>query len=286
MPCYNPITAWRKKHVDPKSGKRGITFTRSQGVVELELQIPCGRCMGCRIRKSIDWAMRCVHESQMHDENCFITLTYDEEHLPKDGSLNKKHFQDFMKRLRKAKHPSKIRFFMCGEYGEQLERPHYHAILFNCDFSDKKPIKYSNKSILYTSKQLETLWGKGHVSIGQANYTTAAYCARYTTKKIFGEKAEDWYQGRQPEYAQMSLRPGLGKDYAIKFQEELKRNDSVVMNGREYPLPSYYEWVFDDLEHQKRIRKSKINKEENTISRLRVKEEIKLNKDKLYGNER
>ena len=282
MPCYNPLTAWRKQHVDPRTGKRGITFTRSQGVAEMELSIPCGKCMGCRIRKSIEWALRCVHECAMYEENCFITLTYDEEHVPKDGSLNKKHFQDFMKRFRERVKPLKIRFFMCGEYGEQLQRPHYHAIIFNYDFKDKKPFKYSNKSVLYTSELLSDLWPFGFSTVGQANYTTAAYTARYTTKKIFGDQAAEHYQGREPEFCQMSLRPGIGYDYAVKYADELRQHDSIVHNGKEYALPRYYDLVFEDLDEQKRKRKSKIDRHNSTIERLRVREEVAESKVKIW----
>ena len=282
MPCYNPLTAWRKKRVDPETGKRGITFNRSQGIAEMELSIPCGKCMGCRIRKSIEWALRCVHESQMYEQNCFITLTYDEENVPSDGSLNKKHFVDFMKRLRKHVHPKKIRFFMCGEYGEQLGRPHYHAIIFNHDFEDRKPFKYTNKSILYTSESLSKLWPYGFVTVGEANYTTAAYVARYTTKKIFGDAAVEHYGSKLPEFCQMSLRPGLGFDYCVKYKDELQAKDSVVLNGREYPLPSYYDLVFEDLERQKSKRKNKIDTENSTIARLRVREKVAESKRELW----
>ena len=283
MPCYNPLTAWRKQRLDPKTGKRGITFNRSQGVADMELSIPCGKCMGCRIRKSVEWALRCVHETQMYESNCFITLTYDDDHLPADGSLKKKHFQDFMKRLRQKVSPRKIRYFMCGEYGSELQRPHYHALIFNYDFPDKEPFKYSNNSVLYTSSQLSELWPFGFVTIGEANYTTASYCARYTLKKIFGDDADAHYNGKTPEYCQMSLRPGLGYDYCIKYYDELKQNDSIVMNGREYPLPRYYDFVFDEIENQKNKRKNKVNAENSTIARLRVREKVCESKLKLKG---
>lgn len=284
MPCYNPLRAWRKARLDSETGKRGITFNRSQGLVDMELSIPCGKCLGCRIRKVIDWSLRCVHESSMYDENCFITLTYDDKNCPLDGSLNKKHFQDFMKRLRKYAHPQKVRFFMCGEYGSELGRPHYHAILFNFDFKDKKKFKYSNKSVLYTSEKLSELWPYGFSTVGEANYTTAAYCARYSYKKIFGEKADSHYAGREPEYCLMSLKPGLGKEYCIKYYDELKRNDSIVMNGREYPLPRYYLSLFSEIEQEDLKRKRhQVKESEKTIARLRVKEKVMESKLTMKG---
>ena len=285
MTCYNPLTAWRKARLDPNTGKRGITFNRSQGLIDMELSIPCGKCMGCRIRKSIDWALRCVHESLLYQDNCFITLTYDEDHLPEDGSLNKKHFQDFMKRLRKhAQH--RIRYYMCGEYGSELQRPHYHAIIFNHDFADKKPHKYTAKSVLYTSESLSKLWPFGFSTVGAVNYTTAAYCARYTTKKIFGPNSGLHYGNKQPEFSQMSLRPGIGYGYCVKYENELRAKDSIVLNGREYPLPKYYEMVFEDLDKQKAIRKNKIDKANSTIERLRVREKVSESKRKIYERAR
>ena len=175
---------------------------------------------------------------------------------------------------------------MCGEYGSELERPHYHAIIFNHDFDDKKPIKYSNNSILYTSEQLQQLWPYGYVSIGDANYTTAAYVARYSVKKIFGEDAESHYQGKHPEYISMSLRPGIGYDYIVKYEDELRQHDSVTLNGREYPLPSYYDLVFEDLDRQKAKRRSKVDKENSTIARLRVRETVAEGKRKLWQTPR
>jgi hypothetical protein len=127
MACTRPLNAYQMP-----SGK--IFFTPSRGAKFI--QLPCGQCIGCRLAHSRDWATRCVHEAHMHDHNCFITLTYSPENLPEGGTLVRKHFTDFMKRLRKALAVDdiSIRFFGCGEYGSKLERPHYHAIIFGYDF--------------------------------------------------------------------------------------------------------------------------------------------------------
>ena len=282
MPCYSPMRAWYTGEVNPDTGKKRITFRRSNALVDQELSLPCGKCMGCRIRNSVNWALRCMHEAQSHEENCFITLTYSDEYLPKGGTLVKKHFQDFMKRLRKEVYPKKIRFYMCGEYGSELERPHYHALIFGHDFEDKEKFKYSRKSILYTSKTLESLWPFGFSTVGALTYETAAYTAKYTTKKIYGDKAAAHYQGRVPEYATMSLRPGIGLDYFNKYQKELHEHDSVVANGREYPLPRFYTDKFDDeLRNELKFRRKKqllADKENNTIARLRVREKVTQSK--------
>lgn len=277
MPCYNPLRAWYTGSVNQETGKREVTFSRNNGLVDRELSLPCGKCIGCRIKYSQDWAIRCVHESQLYEQNSFLTLTYDDDYLPKDGSLNKKHFVDFMKRLRKSIQPKKIRYFMCGEYGEQLDRPHFHAIIFNHDFSDDRvEFKYRKSSILYTSEALNKLWPYGFSSIGSVTYATAAYVAKYAIKKITGELAEYHYQGKTPEYAQMSRMPGIGTEYFNRYRDEIFQHDSIVLNSREYPIPRFYTNKFEEEEIKtlKSNRVKKINTSENTIARLRVKEKI------------
>ena len=161
MPCYHPIPAYRSPRcLDLKSGKPKIFFKEIQvkawpGYESFE--VPCGQCIGCRLERSRQWAMRCCHEASLYDLNCFITLTYDPEHLPPDGSLVLDHFQRFMKRLRK-RFGSGIRFFHCGEYGEKFARPHYHACLFNFDFPDKVLYTIRDEIRLYRSAILEELW--------------------------------------------------------------------------------------------------------------------------------
>ena len=145
MPCYHPLTAYYGCQVN-ESGKRSLVFSLDKAWVDVPLQVPCGRCIGCRLDRSLSWAVRCIHESSLYDENCFITLTFDNEHLPKaclkcrtvDGSLCVCQFQNFMKRFRQFVSPRVIRFFHCGEYGVKFSRPHHHACIFNYDFPDKK----------------------------------------------------------------------------------------------------------------------------------------------------
>lgn len=228
MPCYHPLQGYRSK-ADGKS----IVFNPAYGWVDRPITIPCGQCIGCRLERSRQWAMRCVHESQLHEDNSFITLTYDNEHLPEDRSLHKEDFQDFMKRLRKKFVPKNpfdkktqknkydafmkkhgIRYYHCGEYGEQCKncgqnkmtcesttkcweptfgRPHYHAILFGIDFDDKELYTIINGERLYKSDTLSRIWGKGFVSIGSVTFESAAYVARYVMKKINGKDKEDHY---------------------------------------------------------------------------------------------
>ena len=144
MPCYFPLQATFSLRSD---GKKDIRFSNVNAelfkaglkpVGDNNLSLPCGRCMGCRLERSRQWAVRCLHESKCYDDNCFVTLTYSPEHLPKGGTLVRKHLQDFIKRLRTANLDRKIRVFYCGEYGSELSRPHYHLCLFNFDFLDKE----------------------------------------------------------------------------------------------------------------------------------------------------
>jgi hypothetical protein len=184
MACYKPLTAYQ-------CADRSIIWREIPGAdVVRTLSLPCGQCVGCRLERSRQWAVRCMHEAQMHTSNCFITLTYAPEFIreAKDLSLNYEHFQLFMKRLRKRFTGKTIRFYMAGEYGELRDRPHFHACIFGLDFEDKKFLKRTETgSILYTSKILEELWPYGYSSIGDVNFESAAYVARYIMKKVNGK---------------------------------------------------------------------------------------------------
>jgi hypothetical protein len=152
-----------------------------------EITLPCRQCIGCLLERSRQWAIRSMHEASLHIKNCFITLTYRPEDLPPFGSLDYKHFQLFMKRLRKKFTGQKIKFYMCGEYGENLSRPHYHACLFGFSFPDL--VRYHKTPTgdqLYTSVILNDLWGKGSCTVGEVNFKTAGYTARYCLKKLNG----------------------------------------------------------------------------------------------------
>lgn len=206
MPCYKPLDAWRP---DISSGVKKLIFQYNPKLCSSpmpELQVPCGRCVGCRLERSRQWALRCIHEARMHKQNCFITLTYNDENLPADKSLHYEDFQKFMKRLRR-KFGEGVRFYMCGEYGENLGRPHFHACLFGVDFADKKLWRKSpSGAFLYRSATLEQLWPFGYSSIGDVTFETAAYVARYIMKKITGEAAELHYRFFRP-FNRGDIRP-------------------------------------------------------------------------------
>lgn len=231
-----------------------------------------------------------MHEISLHEENCFITLTYNPEHYPESGSLDITHFQKFMKRLRK-KSMSKIRFYHCGEYGDQLGRPHYHAILFGYDFNDKKLYKQINGRNLYTSQILSEIWGKGFCTVGTATFESACYVARYLLKKQTGPTAEEYYSrvdpetgevlALKPEYTTMSRRPGIGSNWFKQFKTDVYPEDEMVVNGVKTRPPKYYDTQyeisdpqeFENLKNQ-RIRKSIKYEINNTPDRLAVRETI------------
>ncbi len=281
MPCYHPLDAGRDR-----AGK--ITFD-SRKTVGFSMKLPCGQCRGCRLERSRQWAMRCVHEASLYEDNCFITLTYSDEFLPLDGSLVKKHFQDFMKRLRARFCERRIRFFHCGEYGAKYRRPHYHACLFNFDFADKQMFKVSNGHRLYTSDDLALCWPFGISSVGALTFESAAYVARYIMKKITGDAADDHYRGVHsetgeltallPEYTTMSRRPGIGRDWYERFRGDVYPGDDVVLRGRSMRPPRYYDCLYELEEPEdfarikaERVRAGYRAKDDCTPERLAVRE--------------
>lgn len=251
MPCYHPLTAYKSKFVND-SGKRSLVFNPgpSAAWTGVAYKLPCGQCIGCKLERSRQWAIRCVHEASLHEQNSYITLTYDDRYLPMDGSLQVRDFQTFMKRLRKHIHPQKIRFFHCGEYGEENGRPHYHACLFGYSPADRTFWKTERGNDLYVSDTLQQLWGLGHISIGEVTFESAAYVARYITKKITGARAEKYYEGRKPEYVTMSRRPGIAQPWLEKFKSDVFPSDEVIIRGKRMPPPRFYVSKLSDEERE------------------------------------
>jgi hypothetical protein len=296
MPCYHPLQGYRAR------GGKHIVFNPKDGWIDQKVQVPCGQCIGCRLERSRQWAMRCMHEASLYEDNCFITLTYNNDHLPKDGSLHKEHFQKFMKRLRKKHQNKTIRFYHCGEYGEKFRRPHYHAILFNHDFGDKKLFKTEKEIRLYTSKELEELWPYGFNTIGDVTFESAAYTARYIMKKQTGKSAEKHYENVDietgeihkilPEYNTMSRRPGIGTEWFKKYNKDVYPKDFVTIRGKKLKPPKFYDRMYEhqypeDFEKIKDKRLELMNKnwKDNTPDRLRQKEIVKKAQlDKLKRN--
>lgn len=249
MPCYYPISAFRT--VD---GSIVFNELRKHDIVST-LSLPCAQCVGCRLERSRQWAIRCIHEASLHDDNCFITLTYNDDNLPPDNSLNYRHFQLFMKRLRFCFPFQKIRFYMAGEYGEQFGRPHFHACIFGLNFDDKVLLRKSpSGSMLYRSSVLEELWTYGYSSIGDVTFESAAYVARYIMKKITGNNSATHYEGvdtstgevitRTPEFNKMSLKPGVGAGWYGLYKSDVYPHDYVVIKGKKLKPPKYYDKLF------------------------------------------
>ena len=225
----------------------------------------------------------------MHESNCFVTLTYDAEHLS-GPSLHYPDFQRFLKRLRRRS-SSAVRFYMAGEYGELNARPHYHALLFGFDFLDKLYIgKSPGGSKLYRSSMLEDLWPFGFSSVGDVNFESAAYVARYCMKKVTGEAAVKHYEvidedgvvsSRSPEFNRMSLKPGVGANWFKRFQSDVYPHGMVVVNGVECRPPRYYDKLFerdDGVEYGllqfRRDLEARALAHDNTPERLEVKRKV------------
>lgn len=291
VPCFHPLNGFRARGSGP------VLFVKPLEIWSSPISVPCGQCIGCKRERSRQWAVRMVHEASMHADNCFLTLTYSPEFLPSDMSLNKRHWQLFAKRMRKACGP--FRFFHCGEYGEEFGRPHYHAIIFGYDFPDKVFFSYSGDEKIYTSDLLTSLWGLGQCKVAGVSFESAAYVARYALKKISGDSADRHYSRVHPvtgeeyllerEYATMSRRPGIARDWFLKFGNEVFPCDEVISRGFSSRPPRYYDSllsvsepsVFDSI---KRKRLSEISKHAAncTGERLKVRERCAKAKLSLF----
>lgn len=279
MPCFRPLKGYRAKSRN-ENGKRPVVFSWREGFYDTPIDIPCGQCIGCRLERSRQWAVRCVHEASLYADNCFITLTFNDANIPEDGSLDVRHFQLFMKRLRK-KYGENIRFFHCGEYGAHKGRPHYHACLFNFDFPDKVLWSIRDGVRLYRSDSLQSLWPFGFSTIGEVTFESAAYVARYIMKKVTGDAADSHYDGRKPEYTTMSRRPGIGSGWFEKYSSDVYPSDFVVINNKKVKPPRYYNGLYEltdaeGMEIIRRGRKKRVRERGvDGSDRLRTRELVK-----------
>ncbi len=292
MPCYSPIVAWRSRDRGA-SGKALLTFKKEQGV-GFKLNLPCGQCIGCRLEKSRQWAMRCVHEASLYEANSFITLTYNDENLPKDRNLNKEHWKLFMKKLRNRFPETKIRYYHCGEYGTWCRdcdksekscrcdhflpgpgRPHYHACIFNFDFADKVYFKTINGQRLYTSDVLANTWGFGFCTVGDVTFESAAYVPRYIMKKVTGDMADEHYRvadkdtgevyDLEPEYTTMSRGGtgglgGIGSEWYRRYKSDVFPSDEVIIRGKNMKPPKFYDEIYkvEDPQAYERMKDNRV----------------------------
>lgn len=340
MACYHPITAWmpvfsqllpqlsNSQFADIVSASSGSlnarrlyfakngyrparpVFRKPKNLVNYrEIQVPCGKCIGCRIARCKDWAARCWHESQQYSNNLFLTLSYAPEYLPvnADGRpvVKVSDFQSFMKRFRQwqVRHGyESCRFYHCGEFGKKRGRPHYHALMFNCYVPDLKFYKMSKSGEpLYYSKIIQDLWGKGIVVIGSVTFKSAGYVARYCMKKEYCGK-ENLGPGLS-EYATMSRRPGIGFTWFNKYKNQLLSIGFLNVPGKDgkyikVPVPKYYLRILrnhlnfaEDYDRfiYRRMRRASANQSEYTPERLAVKESVLLDRlrklQRNYDNE-
>lgn len=280
IPCYHPIQAFKSSSVNPETGKNLIYFPKVK-LSEKEFEshpdhvyIPCGNCIGCRLEYSRQWAIRCILEAKSWNDNYFLTLTYAvppvREHVKVDengevlsrdyvSSLLPDDLTLFMKRLRSYYKDhydhDNIRFFACGEYGDQYGRPHYHLILFNCPIYDLKVLdrKSSSNMVQYTSQTIEKIWKNGLISIGDVTFESSAYVARYIMKKHKGRDSCFYDEnGLVPEFTRCSRRPGIGRSYFEVNCKKIYYYDSLTLVSKDgCPLvlkpPKYYDRIFEEF---------------------------------------
>lgn len=288
MPCYHPLSLDNA----PGHSDWGRSISRL---------VPCGQCIGCRLERSRQWAVRIMHECQMHERNCFVTLTYEE--MPDFSTLVYRDFQLFMKDVRRKFGPT--RFFVAGEYGEEFNRPHFHACLFGIDFRPGRVRFKKTGGGFYVDRSsvLESLWPHGFSSVGELTFESAAYIARYVVKKVCGdeERASRHYRKvnfstgeivwRKPEFVHMSLKPGIGAKWFEKFGDEVFPIDRVVARGVPCKPPKYYDAlakrVDPDMVAAVKVARVARAKErgDNTEKRLRVKEVVATSRARYYKRE-
>lgn len=267
MSCYHPIEAWDYTDQLDLLGPRQISMKGPQDLGDRKkmirqgrrLLLPCRKCVGCRLDKSREWANRVVMEQLYHQESWFLTLTYDDEHLPPaypvdpataeilsvHATLVKEDLQKFFKRLRKNS-KQELRYFASGEYGSQTYRPHYHCLIFGLHLDDLQPIKRNfSGDQYYVSDFIAKCWPYGIHILGQVTWNSAAYVARYTMKKATHGYTKEYYEkaGIQSEFQTMSLRPAIGRrfydDHPDLF-EYSTFNVTTMYGGLKMSPPEYF----------------------------------------------
>lgn len=327
MSCYKPLIRLYNPDDREQSG-RVYSLARFSQLSGKQLRyedlmynpnvmlIPCGQCIGCRIRQREDWTTRIELEARDYpkEQVWFITLTYDDDHVPgmivKTGEIMRKvqytwkpgekrpssvqillyeDIQKFLKRLRKA-YRGKLRYFVAGEYGEQTARPHYHMILYGWKPTDLENLYKIHHNGYYTSKWLADLWGMGQIQIAQAVPETYRYVAGYVTKKMYeidGKKANAYYElGQTKPFACMSLKPGLGDKYYQEHKKEIWQQGYIqCTNGKRAQIPRYYEKQME-AENPQRLWRIKQNRQKNAMEQKRLQLEGQDYKNVLETKER
>ena len=305
MACFYPVHGKRQEGGEIAWAPGAVPD--GWGRHESEIVRSCGQCHGCRLERARQWAIRLLHERRIEPKCRFITLTYDNEHIPWNGSLDKEHVQLFFKRLRRERCTCRtpktgkkakvcaqptvcgLRYYAVGEYGERTLRPHYHAIVYGADWSEDQEQVGTGKhgDPLFRSEALDKVWGKGRCWMGDVSYESAAYCARYVMKKQTGEEAELHYVREvdgvvtpvEPEFSLMSRKPGIGARWIEKYFADVYPHDEVVIGGKVTRPPAFYdrylEVIDEDLLEEikdRRVEKASAMAEHSTEARLRARE--------------
>lgn len=303
--CFRPLPAYR----DVGSGVVRIGY--HPGKDGRAFEVPCGRCVGCKLDRRRQWSVRIMHEARLYDSNWFVTLTYDDA---KNGgavhpSLRYPDFQMFMKRLRKQVGGHRegpeggfpLRFFCAGEYGGRRRRPHFHAILFNLHLEDAEKLMSGR----YRSSTMEDTWKRGNCVLDLVTPASAAYVAGYSQKKVSGPGSRAHYEdvvdvstgevtARRPEFVAMSLKPGIGAWWYKKFGSDLFPHDGAVMDGRRYKVPRYY-WerfkreadpvLVEEVSNGREARAAvETRKGESTPERRAVREELAERRELFFSD--
>lgn len=255
MPCEQPIPAWR-----PAIGGPLLFKPPTNGRAYNKMHVPCGHCILCRTEQARQTAVRIIHEATLHQENCFLTLTYDDNNIPTYGSLNYEHLVKFWKRLRKSmvaktkanrSTATPIRYYAVGEYGDRSLRPHYHACLFGHAFLSERIILRTTPSLLWTSMELQRIWGHGNVSVGALNFATARYTASYITKKLRSKQQyvrvdNDTGELIAIEQPRAFMSRNLGKGWWDEWNQQLQDHDHVIIDAHPQKPPKAYDrWLLE-----------------------------------------
>lgn len=290
MPCNRPLKGWKSKTRNQATGKFPVVFSGSKAELKFRMTVPCGKCAACQKTRTQNWGVRSVHESLLHEQNSFITLSYNDKHLPPGGNLQPDDFTLFMKRLRKHCEPKQIRYLMCGEYGTKNHRPHYHALIFGYQFPDLTIYKMTKDgNVLYNSKILHKLWGKGFSPIGNVTIQSAQYVAKYINK------APDHLPDLEPPYNNSSRRPGLGIKFLEKNYQHIYQHDFLMLEKRKYKPPRAYDkWLeanhpdlYREIKHARlKHRKETLDQTTEDMQGIASEQIIKQNQgDRQYENE-
>lgn len=304
MKCFKPVRFYRLPD-------GSITHNENQATnSNYTSHRPCGQCIGCRLNHAEGWAIRMMHEASRHEENSFLTLTYNDDNIPDFESLDYTHVQKFIKKLRRrlegTKYEGKIKFYRVGEYGDSFQRPHYHIIIFGFDFSSPIPTdrgrnhnirtfwRGSTEKPYYRSTLLEELWTHGNAEIGDVNYNTAMYVAKYVTKKLTG-KNKKYYQERNilPETSSMSKKNPIGKAWIEEFYTDIYPNDFCVHDGKKIKPPKaydaylekHYPKLFQEVKQAREDSMQELDKFRLNVEhevRTRIHESYNLNPEKSH----